>query len=80
MAVLTVRGMSEQTLAELHGEAEQMGRSLTRHVMAVLDAQAERRRRREGLRRLAERLEAVRASLNLGAESAGLLWAERGGR
>ena len=80
MAVLTIRGLSEETLSQLRREAHQTGRSLSRHVVTVLDDQAERRRRREGLRRLAERLETVRLSLNVGADSAGLLWAERGGR
>jgi hypothetical protein len=80
-AVVTLRGVSEETLDLLRREAEQSGRSLTRHLAAVLDAEAERCRRRQRLRQLGERLEAVRARLGIGAtDSAALLWAERGGR
>lgn len=78
---LSVRGVSDETLDLLRREAEQNGRSLTRHLIAVLDAEAERCRRRQQLRQLGERLDLVRARLGLGAtDSAALLWAERGGR
>jgi hypothetical protein len=78
---LSVRGVSDETLDLLRREADQHGRSLTRHLIAVLDAEAERCRRRQQLRQLGERLEAVRARLGLGGtDSAALLWAERGGR
>ena len=40
-------------------------RSLTRHLVAVLDAEAERCRRREQLRQLGRRLEAVRGKLGI---------------
>ena len=82
MAVqLTVRGVSEETFELLRRDAEENGRSLTRHLVAVLDAEAERCRRRDQLRQLGRRLEAVRGRLGLGTtDSAALLWAERGGR
>lgn len=81
MSVVTVRGVSDQTLDLLRREAEESGRSLSRHLAAVLDAEAERCRRRQQLRQLGERLEALRARLGPGAtDSASLLWAERGGR
>ena len=78
---VTVRGVSEETLDLLRRDAEESGRSLTRHLIAVLDAEAERRRRREQLRHLGQRLATVRGRLGPGAtDSAALLWAERGGR
>ncbi|HZQ97576.1 MAG TPA: hypothetical protein VFC93_02040 [Chloroflexota bacterium] len=78
---VTVRGVSEETLDVLRREAEESGRSLTRHLVAVLDAAAERRRRREQLRHVGRRLEDVRGRLGAGTtDSAALLWAERGGR
>jgi len=81
MSVVTVRGVSEETLDLLRREAEEHGRSLTRHLAAVLDAEALRCRRRQQLRQLGDRLEAVRVRLGKGGtDSASLLWAERGGR
>jgi len=81
MAVLTIRGVSEETLHTLRREADEVGRSMSRHVAVLLDRQAERCRRRVQLRRLAERLQTVRAARPASAtDSAGLLWAERGGR
>lgn len=81
MAVLTIRGLSEETLERLRHEAGTAGRSLTRHAAAVLDQQAERCRRRDQLARLAARLEAARARLDVpSVDSAQLLWLERGGR
>lgn len=88
MAVLTVRGLSDQTLDLLRRDADHHGRSLSRHVALVLDERAELLRRRDQLRRLGRRLEAVRARLTPAdgrearpsADSAALLWAERGGR
>ncbi len=81
MPTVTLRGVSEETLELLRDEAEQNGRSLTRHLAVVLDAEAERCRRRQQLRQLDERLQTVRSRLGAGGtDSAALLWAERGGR
>ena len=77
MAVLTIRDVSEETRAALRREADRAGRSLSRHVVAVLDQQAARERRRAELRELAGRLEAARARLGIGVDSGALLAADR---
>lgn len=88
LAQLTVRGLGDETVIQLQRDAEGRGVSLNRYVVQLLDDRAELRRRRDQMERLGQRLESMREKLaaqlasagRTSSDSAGLLWAERGGR